>query len=265
MPAYIESQITDREIGDLIAYFDGLPAVAQPGPWRFQVPQKAPRGQAVSLGAIGCGQCHGATFNGPRQDAGAVGADFEWFKRMVYDHTGAMPVQYKLLGEQPAIRVRMGNYSPSRIPESLLQDMWVFAKDLGFRPGVAGRLSAGSAGPDGVTYTLTVENVGLTGKGLTAGDLTVNLVVPAGATVVGTTGSGYKGTRMDAELKGTVAVWELGTIAPQEHQTYSLTLSRAGTAADNVRGAIRWTRPAVKTGPMDAVNVAPAPVAPATQ
>ena len=135
MPAYIDSQISDRELADLVAYFDSLPAVAQPGPWRFQVPQNAPRGQAVSLAAVGCGQCHGLTFNGPRQDAGAVGADFEWFKRMVYDHTGAMPVQYKVLEEQPAIRIRMGNYSPARIPESLLEDMWAFARDLRFRPG----------------------------------------------------------------------------------------------------------------------------------
>ncbi|MGH9147604.1 MAG: hypothetical protein ACRD1Q_12905 [Vicinamibacterales bacterium] len=32
------------------------------------------------------------------------------------------------------------------------------------------------------------------------------------------------------------------------------------TAADNVRGSVRWTKPTVKTGPSDSVNIAPAPV-----
>ena len=60
-------------------------------------------------------------------------------------------------------------------------------------------------------------------------------------------------------------MWQLASIAPREHQTYSLTLSRAGTAADNVRGAIRWTKPVVKTGPVDEVAIAPAPLTSATQ
>lgn len=265
MPAYIDSQISDREIADLVAYFDSLQPVSQPGAWRFQVPSGAPAGQKVFLSTIGCGQCHGVTMNGPRQDAGAVGADFDWFRNMVYDHTTAMPQQWKVLEEQPAVRVRMGNYSRDRVPESLLQDIWTWARDLGFRPGVEGRLSPGVTGPDGVTYTLNVGNIGLPKKGLTAEDLTISLVVPAGATVVKTTGANYQGVRQDPELKANVAVWRLPRIGPKEHQTYTLTLSRAGTANDNVRGAIRWTKPAVKTGPNDTVNIAPAPVAPATQ
>ena len=265
MPGYIDSQISEREIADLVAYFDSLQPVAQPGPWRFQVPAGAPPGQKLFLAAIGCGQCHGVTMNGPRQDAGAVGADFEWFRSMVFDHTTAMPQQWKVLEEQPAVRVRMGNYSRDRIPESMLQDIWTWARDLGFRPGVEGRLSAGVAGADGVTYTLNVGNIGLPKKGLTAEDLTVSLVVPAGTTVVRTTGAGYEGVRQDPELKANVAVWRLSRIGPKEHHTYTLTLSRAATASDNVRGNIRWRKPAVKTGPTDAVNIAPAPTAPATQ
>ena len=265
MPAFIESQISDAEIADFVAYFDGLPSVAKPGPWRFDVPAGAPRGQQVGLATIGCFQCHGPTFNGPRQDAGAVGADFSWLTAMVYDHTTAMPQQWKLLGETPAIRVRMGNYSQSRIPESLLREIWTFAQDLGFRPAVEGRLTAGAPGPDGVTYTVNVGNIGLPGKGLTAEDLTINVVVPAGAKVVKTTGAGYQGERQDPELKANVAVWRLARSAPKEHQAYTLTLSRAGTANDNVRGVIRWTKPAVKTGPSDAVNIPPAPLATSTQ
>jgi mono/diheme cytochrome c family protein len=265
MPAYIESQISDREIASLVAYFDSLPASAQPGPWRFEVPAKAPRGQETLLATVGCGQCHGPILNGPRQDAGAVGADFQWFRNMVYEHTTAMPAQWKLLEEQPAVRVRMGNYSPSRVPETLLQDIWAFARDLGFRPGVEGRLSAGVAAADGVTYTVNVGNIGLVGKGLTAEELTISVVVPAGTSVVRTTGEGYQGVRADAELKANVAVWQTRRLAPKEHQTYTLTLSRAATAADNVRGVIRWTKPTVKTGPIDSANIAPAPLVTATQ
>ncbi|MBI2188472.1 MAG: c-type cytochrome [Acidobacteria bacterium] len=265
MPAYIESQISDSEIADLVAYFSSLPAAEKPGSWRFEVPQGAPRGQEVALATIGCAQCHGPILNGPRANAGAVGADFRWFQTMVYEHAKVMPAHWKLLGEQPAVRVRMGTYSRSRIPEATLMEIFNWAKDIGFRADIQGRLGAGVGGADGVTYTLTVENIGLQGRGLAAEDLTVNLVVPAGANVVKTTGANYKGVSQDAELKGNVAVWQLNRLAPKEKQTYTLTLSRAGTASDNVRGAVRWTKPAVKTGPSDAANIAPAPLAPATQ
>jgi hypothetical protein len=203
--------------------------------------------------------------NGPRANAGAVGADFQWFTNMVYQHATFMPTHWKTLEEQPAVRVRMGTYSRSRLPESTLQEVWTFVRDLGFRPFVAGRLSAGAAASDGVTYTVNVENAGLPGKGLAAEDVSINVVVPAGTKVVRTTGEGYQGVRQDAELKASVAVWQARRLGPKDRQTYTLTLSRAATAADNVRGVIRWTKPTVKTGPIDSANIAPAPVAPATQ
>ena len=261
MPAFIESQISDREIADLVAYFGSLPSLEQPGPWRFDVPAGAPRGQELELATVGCGQCHGLTLNGPRDDMGAVDASFEWFKGMVYGHTAAMPQHWTLLGATPAVRVRMGNYSRSRLPESVLQEIFDWARDLGFRAAMSGRLSAGAAGPSGVTYTLNVENIGLPGKGLTAEELTVSLVVPAGANVVSTTGAGYQGVRVDEQAEANVAVWQLPRMAPKDRQTYTLTLSRAGTAQDNVRGSIQWTKPVLKTGP-DRANIAPAPLAP---
>ncbi|OFW03030.1 MAG: hypothetical protein A3I61_05390 [Acidobacteria bacterium RIFCSPLOWO2_02_FULL_68_18] len=265
MPAYIESQVSDSEVADLVAYFSNLPAVDKPGPWRFDVPQGAPRGQEAALATIGCAQCHGPALNGPRANAGAVGADYRWFQSMVYDHAKVMPAHWKTLGEQPAVRVRMGTYSRARLPEAVLQEVFDWAKDIGFRPDVVGRLSTGVSGADGVTYTLNVENIGLQNRGLTAEDLTINLVVPAGATVVKTTGGNYQGVRQDAGLKASVAVWQLNRLAPKDHQTYALTLSRAGTQSDNVRGVIRWTKPTVKTGPVDQANIAPAPLATATQ
>jgi len=265
MPAYVESQVSDQEVADLVAYFDSRPAVAQPGPWRFTVPAAAPRGQQLALAAVGCAQCHGPILNGPRGHMGGNGADFEWVKRMVYDHAAIMPGYWKAVGEEPAVRVRMGTYSPARLPESVLQDIWMFARDLGYRPLMASALSTGVAAGGGVTYTLTVENHGLPGRGLSAEDLTINLVVPAGASVVNTTGSGYQGVKADAALKANVAVWQLGKLGPKDQQKYTLTLSRAGTASDNVRGVIRWTKPVVKTGPIDEAVIAPAPLTTATQ
>ena len=66
MPRFLASQVSDSEMADMVAYFDSLPPVATPGKWRFEVPANAPRGQEVLLSTIGCGQCHGPTFNGPR-------------------------------------------------------------------------------------------------------------------------------------------------------------------------------------------------------
>jgi mono/diheme cytochrome c family protein len=258
MPAFVESQMSDKDLADVLAYFDTQPPVAQPGAWRFEVPAGAPRGQEVGL-TVGCAQCHGPTFNVLRQGAGAVGGDFEWFKKSVYEHTTEQPRHFALLG-QPQARLRMGNFSPMRVPEPMLQEIWTFVRDLGFRPQITAQLAAPAVAANGVTYTLNVTNIGLPGKGLSGEDLTVSLVVPAGATVVNTTGPGYQGMRADAEAKANVAVWTLPKMAPKDQQTFGLTLSKAGTAADNVRGTVRWTKPVVKPGPTDSINIAPAPL-----
>jgi hypothetical protein len=265
MPAYVESQMSDRDLADLVAYFDTLPAVERPGPWRFEVPANAPHGQEVLLATLGCGQCHGPIFNNPRASAGAVAADFEWLKHLVYDHTTAMPEEAQQIGEALPPRLRMGNYSRLRLPESLLQDLWTWARELGFRPLITGRLGAPATVAGGVSYTLNVENGGIVGKGLAAEDMTVALQVPAGATVVSATGAGYLGVRRDEQAKADVAEWKVSKMAPKERQTFTIVLSRAGTAADNVRGAVRWMRPRVATGPADAAVVPPAPLAPPTQ
>lgn len=73
MPGYAESDITDRELIDLATYFDGLPSVAEPGPWRRQVPMGAPRGLAVATTA-GCVQCHHPLFNNGRGVMGGISA-----------------------------------------------------------------------------------------------------------------------------------------------------------------------------------------------
>jgi hypothetical protein len=68
--------------------------------------------------------------------------------------------------------------------------------------------------------------------------------MPAGVSVVNTTGAGHQGVRPDEQLKASAAVWQLPRLGATEQQTYTITLSRAATAADNLRGAIRWTMPA---------------------
>jgi hypothetical protein len=192
---------------------------------------------------------------------GAIDANFEWFKAMVYAHTAVYPSTRARLGDPPQDRLAMGNFSPARLPESMLQDMWTYLVDLGFRARMHGQLSAGVPSANGVVYKLEVANRGVAGVGLTAEDLTVTLAVPAGTKVVTATGAGYQGVRRDEQAKADVAVWSVARMAPGDHQTYTLTLSQAGTAKDNLRGTIRWMKPAVKTAPNDSEIIAPAPLA----
>lgn len=247
------------KIASLAAYFASLPSVGQPGPWRVEVPAGAPYGQQLLIATAGCAQCHGATLDNMRQGAGEVNGDFEWLKKMAYEHTTAMPQHWSLLEEKPN-RLRMGNYSRTRLPESVLQDIWRFMFDLGLRVRITGQLRDGVPAANGVTYTLNVENDGVRAKGLTAEDLTVTLIIPAGSTVVSATGAGYQGVRRNEQVKADVAVWQLPRLAAKEHESYTVTLSRAATAADNLRGTVRWTKPALKTVPFDTVNIAPAPL-----
>jgi mono/diheme cytochrome c family protein len=258
MPAFIESQISDAEVGHLVAYFDGLPAVEAPGKWRFDVPANAARGQQVLLN-VGCGQCHGPLLVGPRGNMGAVDMDFDWFRSLVYNHTTAYPLHASRLEEQMPIRVRMGNFNPNRVWESELQEIYNWAKnEVGFRARVAGRLAKGVPAANGVTYSLAVENAGLAGKGYSADDVVVRLIVPAGTEVVAATGDGYQGVRMDEGAKANVASWQVPRLVAKEHKALTITLSKAGTAADNLRGEIRWK--ASKPGPLETQTINPAPL-----
>jgi hypothetical protein len=183
---------------------------------------------------------------------------------MVYDHTNAMPAHRTLMEENPGSPMRMGTYSKARLPESVLQDIWSFAKDLGFRAPVSGSFSGVASSEKGVTYSFEIRNGGLPGKGLAAEDLTVTVILPAGTTVVNTTGTGYAGVHHDDKAKADVAVWHAAKLGPKERQTYTVTLSRAGTSSDNVRGTIAWAKPA-NGGAADTANLPPAPLPKATQ
>ena len=253
MPAFTEQQLSDQGIADLHAYMTRLPAVAQPGPWRIPVPSGAPRGQELLIATVGCSQCHGPVLANPRRFAGAVDADYAWFAHLVYEHTTAMPEFRTLVGE-PAAPVYMGNYSRVRLPESLLHEMWDYVVELGFRVPITARLSAGVPAGNGVMYTLTLENGGLLGKGLTAEELSIELRLPSGSTVANTSGAGYQGVQRDPESGADIAVWEVPRMAPKDEQAYMITLS--GSGAEMPRGTVSWSRPALGDGSSDRINVA---------
>lgn len=250
MPAFPENQHSEREIADFFAYFASLPRVAEPGPWRTPLPAGAPKGQELLIAAYGCGQCHGALMGGPRANAGAINADFAWFKMMTFAHTTVMPEHRKLLSEAPG-RVRMGDFSTTRVPEAALAEIFRYLKDdVKFRPLVASRLAAGtSAG----SYDLVVQNNGLAGKGLAAEDMTILLALKPGTKVMSTTGAGYQGVRNDPELKSEVAVWRLPRLGAKEAQHYTMTVANGGGVE---RGVVRWTKPVQGTGMPDQINVA---------
>jgi hypothetical protein len=85
----------------------------------------------------------------------------------------------------------------------------------------------------------------------------IDVLVPAGATVTGTTGAGYKGVHMDEKMKGNVAEWQVAKLAPKDAQVFTISFSQAPANPADLKGSIRWAKPAPKTGPnMDALNFA---------
>ena len=254
MPSF--PQLNDKQVADLAAYVGSLPGVAQPAPWRFPLPANAPRGQVLALSTIGCAMCHTPVLDTPRRGIAEANGDFEWFKHMVYDHTTAMPEHCTAVagegGANPYCRaIRMGDYSRTRLPENLLQEIYNWAVDLGLEIPIEGRLSAPETAANGATYKLDVTN-----KGVEADSATIALVVPAGVKVVTATGTGYKGVRVDRKAKATVAEWQVPRLAPNDKQAYTITFSRAVTAAEDLRGSIHWaTRGGRPAGPKDFVEI----------
>jgi mono/diheme cytochrome c family protein len=276
MPAFVDTQISDADLANLAAYFAGLPKNAAPGDWRYTADASDPHGQQV-FHDVGCAQCHGPTFDMPRGTLGGLNADFPTFKNLVYTHTAVMrQVDESLSAGNPPMGgggppgggnrqpppLRMGNFNPTRVTEAQLKDIYDWARDdIGFRPLLQGRLSTGVASAGGVTYTLNLANTGLKEKGLTATGLTVDLVIPSSSSAAAATGDGYKGVHMDAQAKANVAEWHVPRLAPKELRSFTITLSKPGTAADNLKGAIRWAKPAPKTGPnLDVQPIGPAPL-----
>jgi mono/diheme cytochrome c family protein len=248
MPGFVEGQLSDAEIAGLAAYFASLPKVPQPAEWHVPLTTDLPHGQQVYISA-GCGECHGATFDLPRAALGGRNGDFALMKELVYTHTDAMP---KFEEQRPGQRLRMGNFNALRLSEVQLKEIYDWAHDeIGFRPDLQARLTQ----TGNTTYMLQLANNGEAGKGLTAEGLTVDVVVPAGTSLASANGDGYKGVHSDAETKATVAEWRLPRLAPKASQALTITLSQAPTNPADLKGTIRWDKPAPKTGPnTDTVN-----------
>ena len=258
MPAFKDSQLgyTDKGLADMVAYFDSLPAPAQPGKPRFELPATgASAGQTTVIATVGCAQCHTPTMDTPRRGAGELNGDFEWFKRMVYDHTTTMPAQWTELGTPTAGRaVRMGNYNPVRLPETTLRVIYDYMKDLGFPLTITARLDAGMPVDNGVKYTLVVENAIIPGKGLAAEDMTIALNIPADVKVVAATGAGYQKVQHDAKANADVASWKISKLPAKAPQTFTITLTKAPT--DQLKGTLRWAKPSMKDPEANLVNIA---------
>ncbi len=233
MPAYTETQLTDKNLADLTAYFASLPKVAEPGAPRFVTPPGGSLGMRYATDFYGCAQCHEPEFSNPRRVLGGVAgiANLDYFKKQVYEHTTFFP------------RGIMGNFNRNRVPEVVLEDVYKYVIGLGLRALLTATVAAPPAGEP--TYTLTVKNDGNKEQGgLTAEDLTMSLVLPAGAIVTKTTGPNYQGVRHDSAANADTAVWTLPKLAAGENQTFSVTLGGNGAANGIQRGSvIRWARP----------------------
>ncbi len=225
MPAYTEEQVSEQTVADLLAYFDSLPAPAEPGPWGGTAPPGAPLGQRLFIETGGCGQCHGATADRVRQGLGERGvADFTTFSGLVYDHTSTFP------------QGRMGNFSRARMPEATLRTIWQWLSvDLGVRVPLRATVTAAGAG-DRVTYTLTIENP----ANMAAGNFYISLEVPEDARVASATQAGYQGVQGFAGEN--VAVWLAPRIGPGETATYQLTVTGMG-AMGGTHAFVRWLAP----------------------
>lgn len=241
MPAFTEEQITDQNLADIRAYLTSLPTVPEPGPWDVPAPPPtAPRGQMLLI-TYGCAQCHDSELRNPREALGGVATDvnFYFFSKIVYEHTNLWRTG------------RMGNFSRTRLPESILQEIFTFAmKDLGMIPPITGAIAEPM--PDGAntTYKIFVKNRGIQGKGLAAEDVTILIALAPGVTVVSGTGTGYQGVQNNPQLKSDAAVWKVPSVGPGETQMYTLTIAGKGAPAVQLfkRSVVYWTKPALRPG-----------------
>lgn len=234
-------QYSLQQLANFAAYFASLPPVEKPGAWRYPMPTEGGTGLQVAF-AIGCPQCHGPVLDTPRHNAGAVNGDFEWFKTHVYHHTSVVRDHWARLElRSPPPYVRMGNYSPERLREPILREIWNWMTSEGLLIPVTAGLTHPTQTAEGAVYTLTVLNQSLPREGPVAEDVTISVRLPAGASVVSTRGDGYVGIQRDAEAQARAAVWRVPRIEPTAMLTYGFTLTKAGTEDDDVHAAIRWT------------------------
>jgi mono/diheme cytochrome c family protein len=246
MPHY--SQINDEGLANLYAFLKSLKPVAEPGKWSVENPPPgAPLGQVMAVN-FGCAQCHGPEMGHPRRDIGGKGIDFAEFKEIVWEH--APPT--------------MGQFRKERFTEPVLKELWGFMQTQGFRALLFGAIARDQATGDSTKYTVTLDNQGVPGKGITAEDIMVNLIVPKGLTVASTTGGSYQGLKKDMEyapnpgglspfnnpnpnlskVKGDIAVWKVAKVAPGQKEVLTITLSGPNSDKANFTGTtFMWAKP----------------------
>ena len=120
-------------------------------------------------------------------------------------------------------------------------------QDLGIRVPVSGAISGGVAAGGNTTYTLTLSNDGETGTGLAAEDLTIAVMVPAGAKGIAGTGSGYKGLQKDAKIAGGAegATWKVSRLQAPEKQIYTVTFAGEAPEAGLKGSVVTRAKPAL--------------------
>lgn len=245
MPAYTETQLSDQTVADMFAFLNGLPRVANPGgksTYAYTVTATTPVGQKYMIDTAGCASCHQAELRQPRKVLGGEAADvnYELFEKMIYNHTDLYPSG------------RMGNFSRARLPEPVLREIFRFVKDdLGWLVPITARVDAGTPAGSNTTYTVTILNSGHAGKGLSAEDVTISVMLPPGAQVVTATGDGYQGVRPAAQ--GHAATWKVARIGPTQELKYTLTLAGAGAPGMFANSTVGWTKPAMRPGVPDLV------------
>jgi cytochrome c553 len=236
MLAYTERQLSDQTVADMWAYTSSLSKVAQPAKRTYSAPHGAPLGQVYLVETIGCANCHEPELRQPRRvlggEAGEV--DYEFFANLIYRHTDTFPTG------------RMGNYPGTRIPDTVLRELFRFVKDdlRLLVPMTATFNAAGVPSGGNTTYSLAVKNTGKAGKGLSAEDVTITLKLPPGAKVVSATGPGTQSASAGA------ALWKVAKIAPQQELKYSITLAGSpGAPADVFKDSrVDYMKPTMRNG-----------------
>jgi hypothetical protein len=76
---------------------------------------------------------------------------------------------------------------------------------------------------------------------LSAEDVTISLLVPAGTKVVSATGTGYQGVKREANAD--VATWRVPKVSPRDQQKYTITLAGTPAAGAVPKGHISWAKP----------------------
>ena len=149
------------------------------------------------------------------------------------------------------------------MPEVTLQEIWqFFSGELGLRVPINALVSAPVAADGGFTYTVTVQNGGTPGKGLTAEYVTVTLPLLRGgdpeevtSVVTATTGGGFTGVHRDPITNSNAAEFEIPALAPGEKKTFTMTLTGRGADVGISRGMVRWERPRLNSGGTDQLAI----------